>query len=117
MAEDLRTAIPPAWHKAKGEVDANAPSDRSLEAFKAKIDLIAQAQKGKKVVTKEKQKGDRIARQQGWSHSTKRVQRYLGLRQASHPAAPLQSEWENSSSDLKDGIPRYVLCTRSFKLK
>ena len=57
------------------------PSDRSLEAFQAKINLIVQAQKGKKVVIKEKQKKERIEKQHSWSHGIKRVQRYLGLRE------------------------------------
>jgi len=44
--------------------------------------MIARAQKGKKAATKEKQKTARIAQQQSWNHSIKRVQRYLGLREA-----------------------------------
>ncbi len=57
------------------------PSDRSLAAFQAKINLMVQAQKGKKVAKKEKQKKDRIEKQHSWSHGIKRVQRYLGLRE------------------------------------
>jgi hypothetical protein len=57
------------------------PSDRSLEAFQAKINLMVQAQKSKKVANKEKQKKERIEKQHSWSHGIKRVQRYLGLRE------------------------------------
>lgn len=85
MAENLRAAIPPSYYKAKGEpASVVTPSDRSLEAFKAKIDLMLQAQRGKKLANKEKQRADRIAKQQSWNHSIKRVQRYLGMRGASH---------------------------------
>jgi hypothetical protein len=43
---------------------------------------MMQAQKGKKLASKEKQKGDRVAKQQSWNRSIKRVQRYLGIREA-----------------------------------
>lgn len=79
------TAIPPSYYKLDDEVDAvGTPTERSLLAFKAKIDQMIQAQKGKKLANKEKQKAERIAKQQSWNHSIKRVQRYLGIRQASH---------------------------------
>jgi hypothetical protein len=45
--------------------------------------MITQAQKNKKKANKEKQKAARIEQQQFWNHSIKRVQRYLGIRQAS----------------------------------
>jgi hypothetical protein len=81
MAENLKTSAPPSHYKLDGEPDAfGTPSERSLNAFKAKIDLIVQAQKGKKLANKEKQKKERINKQQTWSHSIKRVQRYLGIR-------------------------------------
>ena len=57
------------------------PSDRSLEAFQAKINLMLQAQKAKKVANKERQKKERIEKQHSWSHGIKRVQRYLGIRE------------------------------------
>ena len=44
--------------------------------------MMIRAQKGKKAATKEKQKTTRISQQQSWNHSIKRVQRYLGFRQA-----------------------------------
>lgn len=46
--------------------------------------MMARAQKGKKAANKEKQKVARIALQQSWNHSIKRVQRYLGIREAGH---------------------------------
>jgi hypothetical protein len=118
MAENLRNSIPPAWFRPKGEpVTAPAPSDRSLAAFKAKIDMMLQVQKGKKLVNKEKQKVERIAKQQSWNHSTKRVQRYLGIRQASHEeqAAAARAglvdsglEWSDYDAAVKAAIPRYA---------
>lgn len=42
---------------------------------------MQQAQRGKKLASKEKQKTERIAKQQSWNHCIKRVQRYLGLRE------------------------------------
>lgn len=84
-AENLRVAVPPSYYKLDGEPDViGTPSERSVIAFKAKVDLILQAQKGKKLVNQEKQKINRIAKQQSWNHSIKRVQRYLGIRQASN---------------------------------
>ncbi|CZS95746.1 uncharacterized protein RCO7_08741 [Rhynchosporium graminicola] len=83
MAESLRKNVPPHYFKLDGEPGTvGTPSDRSLAAFRTKISLMTQAQKGKKIVNKEKQKKDRIEKQQAWSHSIKRVQRYLGLRES-----------------------------------
>ena len=61
------------------------PDDRSIMAFRAKIQALAEAAKGKKTASKEKSKLDRVARQQSWSHEIKRVQRYLGIRKAGPP--------------------------------
>lgn len=70
-------------YKLDGEaVITEVPSNRSLLAFKAKIDLMMQAQKGKKLANKGKQRVERIAKQQFWKDSIKRVQRYLGIREA-----------------------------------
>jgi hypothetical protein len=100
MAENLKTTAPPSYYKLDGEPDAidGIPSERSLLSFKAKIDLMFQAQKGKKLANKEKQKTERIAKQQSWSHSIKRVQRYLGIREASHEKqiAAIRQGLENS---------------------
>lgn len=85
MAANLRKVVPPSYYKLDGEPDAvGKASDRSLAAFKAKIDMMSQSQKGKKEANKAKQKQERINKQHEWCHSLKRVQRYLGLRQVSH---------------------------------
>src|ERR1700749_5049610 len=82
--ESLKTAAPPSYYKLDSETDSiRIPWEQSLMAFNAKIDLILQAQKGKKLRNKEKHKTERIAKQQAWNHSIKRVQRYLGIREAS----------------------------------
>lgn len=115
MAENLRNAIPPRWFKPKGEPDVKmVPSDRSLAAFKAKIDLAAQAQKGRKILSKEKQKTERITKQQAWNHSTKRVQRYLGLRRAKDEEAAARIDPANYNdawgayAATKTVLPQYV---------
>ncbi|KAI9050016.1 hypothetical protein LZ554_006161 [Drepanopeziza brunnea f. sp. 'monogermtubi'] len=83
MAESLRNNVPPHYYKLDGEPGAvGSPSDRSLAAFRVKIELMTQAAKGKKTANKEKQKRERIEKQQAWHHTIKRVQRYLGLREA-----------------------------------
>ncbi|PVH86847.1 hypothetical protein DL98DRAFT_567142 [Cadophora sp. DSE1049] len=83
MAESLRNNVPPHYFKLDGESGAvGTPSDRSLAAFRTKIALMTQAQKGKKQASREKQKKERIEKQQSWHHSIKRVQRYLGLRES-----------------------------------
>ncbi|PQE14580.1 qde-2-interacting protein [Rutstroemia sp. NJR-2017a WRK4] len=81
MADDLREVIPPRYYKLDGEPPiAKPPVDTSLAAFKAKIEAMNLAQKAKKQHNKEKAKVERVAKQQSWRSSTKRVQRYLGLR-------------------------------------
>ncbi|PQE18665.1 qde-2-interacting protein [Rutstroemia sp. NJR-2017a BVV2] len=81
MADDLREVIPPRYYKLDGEPRiAKPPIDTSLAAFKAKIEAMNLAQKAKKQHNKEKAKVERVAKQQSWRSSTKRVQRYLGLR-------------------------------------
>jgi hypothetical protein len=81
MADDLREVIPPRHYKLDGEPPIiNPPIDTSLAAFKAKIEAMNVVQKAKKQHNKEKQKVDRLAKQQSMRNSTKRVQRYLGLR-------------------------------------
>ncbi|PBP28596.1 QDE-2-interacting protein [Diplocarpon rosae] len=83
MAETLLKNVPPHYYKLDSEPGAvGTPSDRSLAAFRAKIELMTAAQKGKKTANKEKQKKERIEKQQAWHHSIKRVQRYLGLRES-----------------------------------
>jgi hypothetical protein len=119
MANNLHSAVPPSWFKPKNESEkCFTSSDRSIAAFKAKIDLIVQAQKGRKVVNAEKKKTERFAKQQSWNHSTKRVQRYLGLRQASHEfqveiagagLADYRFDCDTYDTTVKASIPRYVI--------
>jgi hypothetical protein len=84
MAECLKKAIPSSSYRPDGEVEATyRPTEKSLEAFKKKIELLLESDKKKKSLTKEKKKLERFAKQQAWNHEIKRVQRYLGLRQVS----------------------------------
>jgi len=87
----------PSWPKV-------GPSQRSIAAFKDKIDMMARAHKGKKAATKEKQKTTRIAQQQSWNHSIKRVQRYLGIREAGREKqmGAIRTSLENSGLIWKD---------------
>lgn len=81
MAQDLHRNIPPSYFKLDAEPQAaGAPSDRSLSAFKKKMDDMMMLQKHKKAATAEKRKKERFDRQKAWCHSLKRIQRYLGLR-------------------------------------
>jgi hypothetical protein len=86
------------------------PSETSLAIFRDKIDQMVRAQKGKKLASKEKQKTERIAQQQSWGQSIKRVQRYLGIREVSHAhhaaiRASLENsglQWEEYDAAVKD---------------
>jgi hypothetical protein len=101
MAAKLRNDAPPSYFKLNNEPGAiGKASDRSLAAFKAKMDLMTQSAKGKKQASKEKQKLERINKQQEWNHSIKRVQRYLGLRQVSQ---------EKQIAAIKEGLNKLNL--------
>jgi hypothetical protein len=83
-AETLRNNVPPAYYKPKNEPKSTVtPTEQALEAFKAKIELMNAAQKGKKTANKEKARKERLFNQSSWKDSLKRTQRYLGLREAS----------------------------------
>ncbi|RAL59337.1 hypothetical protein DID88_006942 [Monilinia fructigena] len=82
MANNLRENVPPRYYKLDGEPPVTKPLvDRSLVAFRAKIEGLNVTARNKKAAHKEKQRVERVAKQQAWKDSTKRVQRYLGLRQ------------------------------------
>lgn len=119
MAENLHSAVLPRWYKHKGETEtASTPTTRSVAAFMAKIDLMTQAQKWKKIASAEKKKVDRIAKQQSWSHTTKHVQRYLGIRKASneHPGEALQAgEWGEYNVRHKADISWYVFPSSTLR--
>ena len=83
-AESLRNNIPPTYYKPMNEPKSTVtPTEQALEAFKAKLELMNAAQKGRKTVSKEKARKERLFNQQSWKASLKRTQRYLGLREAS----------------------------------
>jgi hypothetical protein len=82
MAEDLKNNVPPAYYLVLGEKTYDGkPSDRSLNAFQAKVALMVQATKANKQAAKAKNHKARLAKQGSWNSMTKRVQRYLGLRE------------------------------------
>ncbi|KAI9717749.1 MAG: hypothetical protein M1812_004478 [Candelaria pacifica] len=60
-------------------------TDRSLIAFKRKIELGFEATKNRNKASKAKKKGERIQKQQSWIRQLKRIQRYLGLRECRSP--------------------------------
>jgi hypothetical protein len=85
MAECLKKAVPSASYRPDGEAQADCePTEKSLETFKKKIDLLFESEKRKKAANREKKKVERFAKQQAWNHEVKRVQRYLGLREVRH---------------------------------
>ncbi|TGO84134.1 hypothetical protein BPOR_0545g00060 [Botrytis porri] len=84
MADELRENVPPRYYKLDGEPPITKPLvDTSLAAFRAKIEALNLTAKNKKAANKEKQRVERVAKQKAWKDSTKRVQRYLGLRKQS----------------------------------
>ncbi|ATZ54582.1 hypothetical protein BCIN_10g05730 [Botrytis cinerea B05.10] len=84
MADELRENVPPRYYKLDGEPPITKPLvDTSLAAFRAKIEALSLTAKNKKAANKEKQRVERVAKQKSWKDSTKRVQRYLGLRKRS----------------------------------
>jgi hypothetical protein len=81
MAEVLKTSVPSVSYRPKDEANESCePTEKSLEAFKKKMELMSESEKRKKTATKEKKKKERLAKQRAWNHSVKRVQRYLGIR-------------------------------------
>jgi len=79
----IKKAIPSDSYRPSNEPPASKmPSDESLEAFKEKMEDILETDKKRKLAAKLKRQAERHAKQQGWNHVTKRIQRYLGLREA-----------------------------------
>jgi hypothetical protein len=98
---------PVGYFKLAGEPSViENPSQASLIEFKAKVDLVTRLQRGKKMVNKEKQKAERVAKQQSWNKSIKRVQRYLGIRQASlaSQTEAIRAGLQNSSLQWMDYV-------------
>jgi hypothetical protein len=78
-----KKAIPSRGYRPKNEPDTSRkPSDESVEAFKERMEEMLEVDKKRKLALKAKKQAERYAKQQGWNHVTKRVQRYLGLREA-----------------------------------
>jgi hypothetical protein len=98
---------------------AEKPSEESLIAFKAKCDLMMRAQRGKKnAASNEKRRADRQAKMQFWGYSIKRVQRYLGLRQASvrdqmvaisSELQKLDLQWQDHDTAVKNAMAELLL--------
>ncbi|EDO04703.1 hypothetical protein SS1G_07186 [Sclerotinia sclerotiorum 1980 UF-70] len=94
MADELRENVPPRYYKLDGEPPITKPPvDTSFEAFRAKVAAMNITAKNKKAQNKEKQKVERFAKQRSWRGSTKRVQRYLGLRKRS------ENDTDHTTSD------------------
>lgn len=108
MAECLKKAIPSASYRPDGDLEAHCePTEKSLEAFKRKIDLLFETEKRKKAATKEKKKAERFVKQQAWNHEVKRVQRYLGLREVRHAHVGVAN---TASKTLRNsGLGKYAL--------
>lgn len=77
-----KKAIPSKGYRPQNEPAASTkPSDESLETFKERMEEMLEIDRKKKAALKSKKQAERYAKQQGWNHVTKRVQRYLGLRE------------------------------------
>ncbi|KFY71146.1 hypothetical protein V499_08671 [Pseudogymnoascus sp. VKM F-103] len=77
-----KKAIPSKGYRPPNEpASSTKPSDESLEAFKERMEEMLEIDSKKKQALKTKKQAERYAKQQGWNHVTKRVQRYLGLRE------------------------------------
>ncbi|KAL5354621.1 hypothetical protein ACLOAV_000710 [Pseudogymnoascus australis] len=77
-----KKAIPSEGYRPPNEPSSSTkPSDESLEAFKERMEEMLEVDRKKKLALKSKKQAERYAKQQGWNHVTKRVQRYLGLRE------------------------------------
>lgn len=77
-----KKAIPSKGYRPQNEpASSTKPSDESLEAFKERMEEMLEMDRKKKQALKSKKQAERYAKQQGWNHVTKRVQRYLGLRE------------------------------------
>ena len=79
--DKLESMIPDETFKPEGHSGMPKPTDRSLAAFRTKIELALDATKTKSKASRAKKKEERVRRQQAWARQIKRTQRYLGLRQ------------------------------------
>lgn len=105
-ADKLKNNIPPSHFKIEGEPEhIGRPSAASLQAFREKIGLLVQSRTGKKNSKTEKKKRERISKFQDWNNSIKRVQRYLGIRQARSSNTRKISRGELSSMPAEIGEP------------
>lgn len=115
MAECLKKAVPSSSYRPDDEVEAKCePTEKSLEAFKKKIELLLESDKRKKSLTKEKKKVERFAKQRAWTHEIKRVQRYLGLREAARGnrgAYGTTNRYSKKSSSGKYDFLLSILCS------
>ncbi|KAH0537140.1 hypothetical protein FGG08_006044 [Glutinoglossum americanum] len=76
----LEQMVPAPMYRPDGETPDPPPSERSLAAFKRKIQLACEATKNKSKASRAKKQKERIERQHGWRRQIKRTQRYLGLK-------------------------------------
>ena len=114
---EFEASIPPASHSHGDELDemqnivtdeastsrkiAKQPTDRSLEAWKAKVERLVAGTKKSKAVAKKKKDHERLLRQEDWAKSVKRAQRYLGLRPKVNAAPISQMASTTSWSDAQ----------------
>lgn len=82
MSDSLRLAIPPAAYKPDAASSLISPTDRSVEAFRKKIELLLEDEKKKKAATKEKKNAERKVKQMETTRAVKRVQSFLGMRKS-----------------------------------
>lgn len=113
-ADKLHANIPPSTFKPERESSVmKMPSQKSIAAFKAKVDAIMKTQKVKKTAKQEKKKVERAAQEESSRQSIKRVQTYLGIRppslaqHAEEIRARLQKknlQWEEYDEAFRDAM-------------
>ncbi|KAI4256477.1 MAG: hypothetical protein LQ352_002083 [Teloschistes flavicans] len=105
--DEMEAKIPP--HK-NSQDEAPRVDDRSLAAFKKKMEDAVQATKQKSKNQKDKKKKNRIGMKQGWCEQMKRAQCYLGLRPRADPDMPNPVQDLNiPMRELEREIKRYNL--------
>lgn len=120
MADILTTNVPAEDFKLKGEPEETlTPSNRSLAAFKTKVEGIIAVQKREKTTNKDKKKVERIAQQESWRHSIKRIQRYMGIRQCQNSSdaadlAAFESLSIEADGDKKGAAAQPALSTSTI---
>ncbi|KZF24156.1 hypothetical protein L228DRAFT_90810 [Xylona heveae TC161] len=111
--KELERNIPSISFKPDHEKvsEAGQPTDKSLNAFKKKVELALEIARNRNKASKAKKRTQRIDRQQGWVKELKKAQRFLGLRPEqsavaeAHPPSDDDQLWEDTQQDQEHSVP------------